>query len=173
MKECADKYNIRDKSTYEISPLGALDELVQQNNKYALLKIYIRDDKQNPEKSLLRNGTVDISLIDSPGLNIDSIQTTEVMARQEEIDLVIFVVNAENQLTLSAKEFIGLASHEKKLMFFVVNKFNRIRDKERCKKLILEQIKDLSPETYKRASEFVHFISEDDRDTWRELRARW
>ena len=166
VKECADRYDIRDNSTYEVYPLSALDELVQQNNKYALLKIYIRDDKRDPEKSLLRNGTVDISLIDSPGLNMDSIQTTEVMARQEEIDLVIFVVNAENQLTLSAKEFIGLASHEKKLMFFVVNKFNRIRDKERCKKLILEQIKDLSPETYKRASEFVHFISESDRDTW-------
>ncbi|SMN19588.1 similar to Saccharomyces cerevisiae YBR179C FZO1 Mitofusin [Maudiozyma saulgeensis] len=160
VKECADKYDIRNHMTYEIHTLNELDELVTQNDKYALLKIYIKDDKRTPEKSLLRNGTVDISLIDSPGLNMDSVQTSEVMARQEEIDLVIFVVNAENQLTLSAKEFIALASREKKLMFFVVKKFDRIKDKERCKRLILEQIKDLSPETYKRAREFVHFISE-------------
>jgi len=160
VKECADQYDIKNHMTYEIHTLMELDELVMQNDKYALLKIYIKDDKRPTEKSLLRNGTVDISLIDSPGLNMDSVQTSEVMARQEEIDLVIFVVNAENQLTLSAKEFISLASREKKLMFFVVKKFDRIKDKERCKKLILEQIKDLSPETYKRSKEFVHFISE-------------
>lgn len=90
---------------------------------------------------------------------MDSLQTAEVMSRQEEIDLVIFVVNAENQLTLSAKEFISLASREKKLMFFVVKKFDKIRDKQRCKELILKQIRDLSPETHKRAADFVHFVS--------------
>ena len=160
VKECADLYNSRNRRTYEKYPLAELDNLVTQNEKYALLKVYIKDNKRPPEKSLLRNGIVNISLIDSPGLNMDSVQTSEVMARQEEIDLVVFVVNAENQLTLSAKEFISLASKEKKLMFFVVKKFDRIKDKERCKKLILEQIKDLSPETYKRSREFVHFLSE-------------
>lgn len=154
-------YNIRDKSTYETFPLTDLDELVLQNDKYVLLKIYIKDDNRPPETSLLRNGTVDISLIDSPGLNMDSMQTAEVMTRQEEIDMVIFVVNAENQLTLSAKEFIALASREKKFMFFVVKKFDKIRDKRRCKDLILRQIKDLSPETHKSSSQFIHFLSTD------------
>lgn len=158
VKEANTIYNIRDKSTYETFPLTELDELVLENDKYVLLKIYIKDDKRPPENSLLRNGTVDISLIDSPGLNMDSVQTAEVMTRQEEIDLVIFVVNAENQLTLSAKEFISLASREKKLMFFVVKKFDRIRNKQRCKDLILKQIKDLSPETYKSSSQFIHFL---------------
>ncbi|GAV55316.1 hypothetical protein ZYGR_0AS06400 [Zygosaccharomyces rouxii] len=158
-KEANAIYNIRDKSTYETFPLTELDELVLENDKYVLLKVYIKDDKRPPENSLLRNGTVDISLIDSPGLNMDSVQTAEVMTRQEEIDLVIFVVNAENQLTLSAKEFISLASREKKLMFFVVKKFDKIRDKQRCKDLILKQIKDLSPETYKSSSQFIHFLA--------------
>ncbi|GAV50409.1 hypothetical protein ZYGR_0U02650 [Zygosaccharomyces rouxii] len=158
-KEANAVYNIRDKSTYETFPLTELDELVLKNDEYVLLKVYIKDDKRPPENSLLRNGTVDISLIDSPGLNMDSVQTAEVMTRQEEIDLVIFVVNAENQLTLSAKEFISLASREKKLMFFVVKKFDRIRDKQRCKDLILKQIKDLSPETYKSSSQFIHFLA--------------
>lgn len=159
VKEANAIYNIRDKSTYETFPLTELDELVLQNDIYVLLKVYIKDDKRPSENSLLRNGTVEISLIDSPGLNMDSVQTAEVMTRQEEIDLVIFVVNAENQLTLSAKEFITLASREKKLMFFVVKKFDKIRDKQRCKDLILKQIKDLSPETYKNSSQFIHFLT--------------
>ncbi|KAL3235320.1 Mitofusin FZO1 [Nakaseomyces bracarensis] len=164
IKEIPTVYSIKKTTTYERHPLSALPDLVQRNDKYLLLKIYIKDDKTTPEKSLLRNGIVDISLLDSPGLNMDSLQTTEVMARQEEIDLVIFVVNAENQLTLSAKEFISLASTEKKFMFFVVKKFDKIRDKQRCKDLILKQIKDLSPESHKRANEFVHFLSSPEHD---------
>lgn len=160
VKGAIDIYNIRDKSTYEIHSLQALPDLVQESERYVLLKIYIKDDKRPPETSLLRNGTVDISLIDSPGLNMDSVQTAEVMSRQEEIDLVIFVVNAENQLTLSAKDFISLASKEKKFMFFVVKKFDRIRDKQRCKDLILKQIRNLSPETHKSSSQFIHFLSD-------------
>lgn len=160
VKNAIDIYNIRDKSTYETHSLSDMPDLVQRNDKYVLLKVYIKDDKRPPETSLLRNGTVDISLIDSPGLNMDSVQTAEVMSRQEEIDLVIFVVNAENQLTLSAKDFISLASREKKFMFFVVKKFDRIRDKQRCKDLILKQIRDLSPETHKSSSQFIHFLTD-------------
>ena len=159
VNECISNYDPHDTSTYEIFPLTELDELVPQSDKYAMLKVYIRDDARAADSSLLRNGTVDIALIDSPGLNRDSVQTSEVISRQDEIDLVVFVVNAENQLTLSAQEFIALASREKKLMFFAVNKFDRIRDKERCKRLILDQIKELSPESYKRAPEFVHFLT--------------
>lgn len=159
IKELNINYNIRDRSTYEVFPLSRLNDLVYMNKKYILLKCYIKDNMRPIDSSLLRNGTVDISLIDSPGLNLDSVQTTKVMSRQEEIDLVIFVVNAENQLTLSAQNFISMASREKKLMFFIVNKFDQIKDKERCKKLILNQIKELSPETYKKSQEFIHFVS--------------
>ncbi|SCW03635.1 LAFE_0G14818g1_1 [Lachancea fermentati] len=159
VKEATQVYDISNRSTYETFSIKQLSDLVYENKKYSLLKVYIKDDKRSAESSLLRNGTIDISLIDSPGLNMDSIKTTEVMSRQEEIDLVIFVVNSENQLTLSGKEFISVASREKKLIFFVVNKFDQIRDKERCKKLILDQIKSMSPETYKQSREFVHFVS--------------
>ncbi|CEP61880.1 mitofusin LALA0_S04e02784g [Lachancea lanzarotensis] len=159
VKEANTAYNIRDKSTYRVYPIDQMPDLVYRSDLYSLLKVYIKDDKRPADLSLLRNGTVDISLIDSPGLNMDSIQTTEVLSRQEEIDMVIFVVNSENQLTLSGQEFIQVASREKKLMFFVVNKFDQIRDKGRCKKLILDQIKKMSPETHKQSSEFVHFVS--------------
>jgi mitofusin len=41
----------------------------------------------------------------------------------------------------------------------VVNRFDSIRDKERCKRLILEQIRQLSPATYADAEDLVHFVS--------------
>jgi mitofusin len=70
-----------------------------------MLKIYANDARTTQE-SLLHNGVVDIALIDSPGLNTDSIKTTAVFARQEEIDVVVFVVSAENHFTLSVKYII-------------------------------------------------------------------
>ncbi|KAI6166638.1 hypothetical protein EDD17DRAFT_1544839 [Pisolithus thermaeus] len=112
-----------------------------------------------PSESLLNNGVVDISLIDAPGLNRDSLKTTALFARQEEIDVVVFVVSAENHFTLSAKEFLGTASNEKAYVFIVVNKFEQIKNKDKCKRLVLEQIKELSPRTHDDAADLVHFSS--------------
>lgn len=151
-------YNRSDETTYTIFPLKSLEELVLEAGKYSILKVYVNDGRP-VDQSLLRNGVVDISLIDAPGLNMDSYQTTQVFSRQEEIDLVVFVVSAENHFTLSAKEFIWNAAHEKSLVFIVVNRFDNIRDKNRCRKMILDQVADLSPETHKDASDFIHFVS--------------
>ena len=122
-----------------------------------LVKVFCRD-RRSTQESLLRNGVVDIALIDAPGLNRDSLKTTALFARQEEIDVIVFVVNAENHFTLSAKEFLWNASNEKAYIFIVVNKFDQIRNKDKCKRLVLEQIKQLSPRTYEDAEELVHFV---------------
>lgn len=151
-------YDIRDERTFKLFGLKDLEELVSECDKYSILKVYVTD-KRNPEESLLKNGVVDIALIDAPGLNMDSYQTTQVFSRQEEIDLVVFVLSAENHFTLSAKEFIAAAANEKQLIFIVVNRFDNIKDKNKCKNRILEQVKALSPDTYKDSNEFVHFIS--------------
>lgn len=151
-------YNIRDERTYDVFSLAELERLAVSPEIYVLLKVYI-EDKRPPEESLLRNGVVDIALIDAPGLNMDSMQTTAVFARQEEIDVVVFVVSAENHFTLSAKEFIWNAAHEKAFIFIVVNRFDNIRDKGRCSRLILEQVSKLSPQTYNDSEDLVHFVS--------------
>ncbi|KAG7192977.1 mitofusin [Scheffersomyces spartinae] len=155
------EYSARDQTTYEIYPLKALEDLVGECDKYSLLKVYVLEGRKFHE-SLLHNGVIDIKLIDAPGLNMDSYQTTQVFSRQEEIDLVVFVVSAENHFTLSAKEFISAAAAEKRYVFIVVNKFDNIRDKNKCMSKILEQVKSLSPDTYKNALEFVHFVSAED-----------
>lgn len=151
-------YDINDDSTFTRASIADLEQFVSENeNEQQMLKVYLSDARPASE-SLLSNGVVDISLIDAPGLNRDSVKTTAVFARQEEIDVVVFVVSAENHFTLSAKEFLFTASNEKAYLFIVVNKYDQIRDKAKCRRLILDQIKQLSPRTYDDAEDLVHFV---------------
>lgn len=151
-------YNRHDESTYTVFSLNELEKIVTDNEHYSQCKIYIRDIR-SVDESLLNNGVVDIALIDAPGLNNDSLKTTAVFARQEEIDVVVFVVSAANHFTLSAKEFIFNAAREKAYIFMVVNGFDNIRDKKRCQEMILKQVAHLSPATFKESAELVHFVS--------------
>ncbi|OSX57165.1 hypothetical protein POSPLADRAFT_1076376 [Postia placenta MAD-698-R-SB12] len=151
-------YSIDDESTFTRASLSDLETIISENeDEHQILKIYLSDTR-DPASSLLSNGIVNISLIDAPGLNRDLVNTTAVFARQEEIDVVVFVVSAENHFTLSAKEFLTTASKEKAYIFIVVNKYEQIRDKAKCRRLVLEQIKQLSPATYKDAEDLVHFV---------------
>jgi mitofusin len=96
-----EQYNRLDPSTYHIIEMRHLYKLITEDfENYKMLKVYTNDCRTTQE-SLLHNGVVDIALIDSPGLNTDSVKTTAVFARQEEIDVVVFVVSAENHFTLS------------------------------------------------------------------------
>lgn len=151
-------YDRKDESTYDIYKLEDLEHIVVESAKYTQAKVYVKDVR-TAEQSLLNNGVVDISIIDAPGLNKDSLKTTAIFARQEEIDVVVFVVSAENHFTLSAQEFIKNATSEKALMFMVVNRFDNIRDQDRCKRVVLGQVKELSPRTFKESTELVHFVS--------------
>ncbi|KAH8825442.1 transmembrane GTPase fzo1 [Flagelloscypha sp. PMI_526] len=156
-------YDIKDETTFSRFPIQDLESVVgekddqEENAPQQLIKLYLGDTRA-PSESLLNNGVVDISLIDAPGLNRDSLKTTALFARQEEIDVVVFVVSAENHFTLSAKEFLWNASNEKAYLFIVVNKYDQIKNKDKCRRLVLDQIKQLSPRTYENADELVHFV---------------
>jgi mitofusin len=151
-------YDRNDETTYDVFTLQQLEKIVTDNSTYTQCKVYVRDVRTIDE-SLLSNGVVDIALIDAPGLNSDTTKTTAIFARQEEIDVVVFVVSAANHFTQTAKEFILTAAAEKAYLFIVVNGFDTIRDKERCEKMILDQVNKLSPATSKEAAELVHFVS--------------
>ena len=151
-------YDIKDASTYTTAELSHLEDIVTDNeHTLRMIRLYLADTRA-PSESLLNNGVVDISLIDAPGLNRDSVKTTAVFARQEEIDVVVFVVSAENHFTLSAQEFLQTASNEKAYIFIVVNKYDQIKNKAKCRRLILEHIRQLSPRTYEDAEDLVHFV---------------
>ncbi|SZF02444.1 unnamed protein product [Blumeria hordei] len=151
-------YNRHDERSYDVFKLSDLERLVVSNDLYTQCKVYVKDIRTIDE-SLLNNGIVDISIIDAPGLNMDTTKTTAVFARQEEIDVVVFVVSAANHFTITAQEFIWAAAAEKAYIFIVVNGYDNIRDKERCQKMILKQIAGLSPRTFKENVELVHFVS--------------
>ncbi|CAG8807644.1 463_t:CDS:2, partial [Racocetra persica] len=154
-----ESYNREDPSTYtKIELLNLFDTVNNGTDEYAQIKVYCKD-RRDVHQSLLHNGVVDIALIDCPGLNRDTLKTTALFARQEEIDVIIFVVSAENHFTLSAKEFLSNASNEKAYLFIVVNRFDNIRDKEKCKRLVLDQIKEVSPRTYEHSEDLVHFVT--------------
>jgi mitofusin len=156
LKTCT--YKRHDESTYHVYKLNELEKIVTDNETYSQCKVYVKDIR-TVDESLLNNGVVDIALIDAPGLNSDTTKTTAIFARQEEIDVVVFVVSAANHFTQSAREFIWAAAAEKAYLFIVVNGYDTIRDKERCQKLILDQVQGLSPHTYKESSDLVHFVS--------------
>jgi GTP-binding protein EngB required for normal cell division len=154
-------YNRNDERTYKVFGLECLEKIVTDNEKWSQCKIYIKDIR-SVDESLLNNGVVDIALIDAPGLNHDSVITTANFAKQEEIDVVVFVVSAANHFTQSAKEFVFNAAREKAYIFMVVNGFDNIKDKERCQEMILKQVQHLSPATFKEADELVHFVASND-----------
>jgi mitofusin len=151
-------YDRHDETTYDVYSLQDLEKVVVDNTVYMQCKVYVKDVRTIDE-SLLNNGVVDIALIDAPGLNMDTTKTTAIFARQEEIDVVVFVVSASNHFTQTSTEFIRAAAAEKAYLFIVVNGYDNIRDKDRCKKLILNQVSALSPATYKESAELVHFVS--------------
>ncbi|KAJ1949434.1 mitofusin, partial [Linderina pennispora] len=71
------KYDHADPSTYVTVSMSDLEDIVMDNEEqYQQLKIYSQD-KRSDKESLLHNGVVDVSLIDSPGLNRDSLKTTQ------------------------------------------------------------------------------------------------
>ncbi|WFD42161.1 mitofusin [Malassezia psittaci] len=158
----AQAYSIQDASTYTRRKLEEIEAVFdeEENNESSqnvVLKCYCAQ-VQDQEANLLHNDAVDIALIDGPGLNRDSVQTTALFAREEQIDVVVFVVSAENHFTLSACEFLQNASNDKAYVFVVVNKYDQIKNKAKCRQRVLEQIRELSPLTYKEADELVHFV---------------
>ncbi|MBW0518456.1 hypothetical protein O181_058171 [Austropuccinia psidii MF-1] len=172
-------YNLNDPTTFDTFPIDKLSELVinpsdhddLHPNPYQLLKVYISTPNLNQPQSiikptntisLLRNGDISVSFIDSPGLNRDTLSTMELFAKQSTIDVVVFVVSAENQFTLSAQEFLWAASQEKAYVFVVVNKWNGIRDKVKAERRIRDQLRKLSPATWQERSQLVHFIDSQD-----------
>ena len=100
-----------------------------------------------------------VSFIDSPGLNTDLFKTTSLFNQQQDIDVVVFVVNASFHLTLSGKEFLEQAAKEKEKIFFVVNKFDEIENFKKCRKQITKQIREILPETFEDAQNLIHFVS--------------
>lgn len=107
-------YDQNNNSTFSRVPLKDLERLVAEQEdghepEGTPIKLYVADTWVHRE-SLLNNGVVDISLIDVLGLNQDRFKTTAIFACQSKIDVVVFVVSAENHFTL-CKRVPGISLH--------------------------------------------------------------
>ena len=139
----------------ELSHFQMQKELQDEDSKFKWFKIitpvtsdYVYD---------LNN--IFVSFIDSPGLNTDLFKTTSLFSQQQDIDVVVFVVNASFHLTLSGKEFLEQAAKEKEKIFIIVNKVDEIENFKKCKKIIMKQIREILPQTFEDARDLIHFIS--------------
>lgn len=106
----------------------------------------------------MSNSDFKVTIIDSPGLNCDVTKTMSLFARQDDIDVIIFLINACNHLTLSAHEFLSAACQEKTYIFVVVNKIDEVFQASKCKKSILRQLEQIVPLTASDPN-LVHFVS--------------
>ena len=94
----------------EVSSLQTIYDKGDENIHH--LRIFINNKNQ-----LLSNDLFEISLIDTPGLNINSMKTTALLAKERKVDVILFVVNAENHFTQSARDFLVQATREKQYVF--------------------------------------------------------
>ena len=131
------------------------EELQNEDSSYKWFKIAV----STPSHVSNNSNQMCVSFIDSPGLNTDLFKTTSLFSQQQDIDVVVFVVNASFHLTLSGKEFLEQAAKEKEKIFFVVNKFDEIENFKKCRKLITNQIREILPETFEDAQNLIHFVS--------------
>ncbi|CAE6479337.1 unnamed protein product [Rhizoctonia solani] len=152
-------YDRTDPITYTKAAISDLEELQgdPDDPPDRVLKVYVLDSRSR-DRSLLNNGIADITLIDSPGLNLDALRSSMVLACQEEADVIVFCIDAGNYLTQSAIDFLRNAGREKAHIFVVVNRYDVLEDKARCKRRVLKQIQELSPHTYAGHEELVHFV---------------
>ena len=152
-----DNYDMNDPTTYQLFELADLKRLLADDpSPYEFIKVYVSHHFHNQSES---DFLEKMSLIDSPGLNIDAEKTLNLFRKQREIDVIVFVVNAENMITYSGTEFLKSISKEKPYFFLIINKFDNIVDKQRCKRDILSQLKKLSQYVSEDTSKMVHFVS--------------
>ena len=96
-------YDLTDPTTFTTFPIARLADVQEQS--YELINVYCKTTSP-----ILNNGILDVCLIDSPGLNIDSIKTCELLKSQWDADVILFLLNAENHLTLSVIEYLMVGS---------------------------------------------------------------
>ena len=139
----------------DIDQLKMQIELQDEDSQYKWFKIFV----STPMYMNFANNQIAVSFIDSPGLNTDLFKTTSLFNQQQDIDVIVFVINASFHLTLSGREFLQQAAKEKEQIFFVVNKTDEIENFKKCKKLISKQLREILPETFEDAQNLIHFVS--------------
>lgn len=150
------EYDCNQPNSFKLFGAEEFNKNIQEDpSPYPWYKLYISRSVNDERYARLLTHT---SLIDSPGLNSDSYKTMALFAQQEDIDVVVFVLNAANHITLSARDFLEAAGLDKAdNIFIIVNKYDEIKNKEKCTRIIMQQINEIFPKIDK--DSFIFFTS--------------
>lgn len=107
---------------YVVIPMGADEKQMKLQSPYEKVELFY-------PLEILKNG---VEVIDSPGLNEDETRTRVTMEYLQKVDAILYVLNANAICAGDEMKFVKNDLYDKKIedVFFVVNKFDQIAQRE-------------------------------------------
>lgn len=107
---------------YVVIPIGADEKQMKLQSPYEKVELFYPLD-------ILKNG---VEVIDSPGLNEDETRTRVTMDYLQKVDAILYVLNANAICAGDEMKFVKNDLYEKEIdsVFFVVNRFDQIKQRE-------------------------------------------
>lgn len=107
---------------YVVIPMGTDEKQMKLQSPYEKVELFYPLD-------ILKNG---VEIIDSPGLNEDETRTKVTMDYLQKVDAILYVLNANAICAGDEMKFVekDLRGNSIDSVFFVINRFDQIRQKE-------------------------------------------
>lgn len=107
---------------YVVIPMGADEKQIKLQSPYERVELFYPLD-------ILRNG---VEVIDSPGLNEDETRTRVTMDYLKKVDAILYVLNANAICAGDEMRFVKKDLYDREIedVFFIVNRFDQIRQRE-------------------------------------------
>lgn len=107
---------------YVVIPMGADEKQMKLQSPYEKVELFY-------PLEILKNG---VEVIDSPGLNEDETRTRVTMEYLQKVDAILYVLNANAICAGDEMKFVKNDLYDKEIedVFFVVNRFDQIRQRE-------------------------------------------
>lgn len=125
---------------YVVIPMGEDDKQMKLQSPYEKVELFYPLD-------ILKNG---VEIIDSPGLNEDETRTRVTMEYLAKVDAILYVLNANAICAGDEMKFVenDLKGNSFDSVFFVVNRFDQIRQREQpqIRQYAEVKLKDIYPQ---------------------------
>ncbi len=107
---------------YVVIPMGVDEKQMKLQSPYEKVELFY-------PLEILKNG---VEVIDSPGLNEDETRTRVTMEYLQKVDAILYVLNANAICAGDEMKFVKNDLYDKEIedVFFVVNRFDQIRQRE-------------------------------------------
>jgi GTP-binding protein EngB required for normal cell division len=167
------EYDYRNEDTFKREKVEDLYDIMYDwhdkhyDTMYNIIKVYV--DHRRVHTNFLGNNERKVRIIDSVGLNTDTYETLSLFKKQQEIDVLIFIIDARYGLTESSKNMMKSYCEDRTQLFVVITHLDCVcickrgkcqrSCKEDCKQRMINAIKEISPETVKLADKLIHCVN--------------